>query len=123
MDVIYGSAIKDNNLVYKGSKNVGIITGEESREMLDAHVESVMIIGEPFAMQEPFDFGNQNLTARIYEKIPVLLQHRLKPPPQVVYSLHRMLSGGYLLCMKLGSVVHVSKLFKETRAKFLAKKM
>lgn len=121
MDIIYGSAIKDSKLVYKGSKEVGFLTGEENRQMMDAHVSSVLIIGEPFAVEEPFDFGNQNVTKRIYDKLPVLLEQRIKPPPQIVYSVNRMLSGGYLMCGKLGAVVHVSKLFKEVRARYLAR--
>ncbi len=121
MKIIHGTSLRNGQMVYEGNKEVGFLTGEESRELIEAHVSSVLIIGEPFACEEPFDFGNQNLTKRIYEKLPVLLEKRLKPPPQIVYSLHRMLSGGYLMCMKLGAVVHVSKLFKEARARYIAR--
>jgi len=121
MKIIYGTSLRNGQMVYEGNKEVGFLTGEESRDLIDAHVASVLIIGEPFATEEPFDFGNQNLTQRIYEKLPVLLEKRLRPPPQIVYSLHRMLSGGYLMCMKLGAVVHVSRLFKEARARYIAR--
>lgn len=81
--------------------------------MKDAHCASVMIVGEPFADNGPFDFGNQNMTARIYEKIPYMVKNRLKAPPREVYSLHRVLSGTFLACIKLKAKVNVGRIFKE----------
>ena len=81
--------------------------------MKEAHVSSVIITGEPFAQKEPFDFGNQTITKRIYEKMPYMVKNRLKPPPPEIYSLHRILSGAYLASMKLRAVVPVSKIFNE----------
>ena len=121
MKIIYGTSIKDSQLIYEGNREVGFLTGEEGRELLDAQISSVLVIGEPFATEEPFDFGNQNLASRIYDKLPVLLGQRLKPPPQIVYSLHRMLIGGYLMCMRLGAIVHVSKIFTEVRSRYIAR--
>ncbi len=122
MKIVYGASTKDAKLVYEGSVEVGLLTGEENKEFLEAHVNSILIIGEPFASQTPFDFGNQTMSARIYEKMPIVLGQRLTPTPSMVYSLHRMLSGGYLICMKLGAVVHVSKLFEEVRTRYLIKR-
>ncbi len=81
--------------------------------MVKAHIDAVMIVGEPFAQKEPFDFSNQDITKRIYEKMPVMLKSRLRPPPPEVYSLHRMLSGAYLMSMRMKAQVHVSKIFKD----------
>jgi aarF domain-containing kinase len=46
------------------SKDIGFLTGEESKEMLIAHYTGVMIIGEPFRVPkgELYDFGTQGLT-------------------------------------------------------------
>ena len=74
--------------------------------MLDAHVQSVLLLGQPFAkeMPQPFAFGPsaQSLTSKIRELIPFMLKHRLTPPPRETYSLNRKLSGAFLLCERLG---------------------
>ena len=57
--------------------------------MIQAHVDAVMILGEPFSQNKAFDFKGQETTQRIHKLIPVLLEHRLTPPPEETYSLHR----------------------------------
>jgi aarF domain-containing kinase len=92
----------------------GFLTGYETREMIDAHVNAVMILGEGFRTEQAFDFGSQNITHNIHKLIPVMLKHRLTPPPEDSYSLHRKLSGAFLLCTKLRSRVYCQKLFERT---------
>jgi len=119
MDIIYGSATNNPDLVYSASVKLGFLTGEESKDMKEAHVGAVMIVGEPFASKEPFDFGDSDMTSRIYTKIPHMIKNRLKAPPQEVYSLHRVLSGTYLACIKLKAKVNVHNIFKEVYTKAL----
>lgn len=71
--------------------------------MQEAHTDAVMMLGKPFASHKPYDFGAQNTTRHIAKLIPTMLQHRLTPPPEESYSLHRKLSGGFLLAAKLHS--------------------
>lgn len=113
MDIIYGSVTKNRDLIYQASKKIGFLSGEESKEMVNAHVDATLIVGEPFAQKEPFDFSNQDITTRIYKTMPVMLKSRLKPPPPEVYSLHRMLSGAYLMAMRMKATVPASKIFKD----------
>lgn len=40
-----------------------------------------------------------------------MLKHRLVPPPEESYSLHRKLSGAFLLATKLRGVVSLRDLF------------
>lgn len=84
--------------------------------MTKAHVDSVMVLGEAFCPQPdgaPFDFGQQTITDRVRENIGLMLNERLAPPPEETYSLHRKLSGVYLLCAKLKAKVPCAQLFEE----------
>lgn len=42
-----------------------------------------------------------------------MLEHRLTSPPEEIYSLHRKLSGCYLIATKLRAVVSCGSLFQE----------
>ena len=106
---------EDDELIWKASIKMGFVTGEENSAMKKAHIESIKIVGEPWKKEGSFDFGNEDLTGRIYKTMPVMLKNRLKPPPPEVYSLHRKLSGSYLMCIRLKSKVDAKKIFEEIR--------
>ena len=106
------------------SIDLGYLTGAESQPMLDAHVDSILTLAEPFLAQTPtvsdqrgnaglYDFDQQTITDRVRENIGVMVRERLAPPPEETYSLHRKLSGAFLLCAKLGSRVPARELFED----------
>ena len=101
------------------SVELGYLTGYESKAMLNAHVDSVMTLAEPFADSAPnvYDFENQTITDRVRALIPVMIRERLAPPPEETYSLHRKLSGAFLLCARLGSRVRCKEMFQQALAK------
>ena len=58
-----------------------------------------------------FDFSNQSTTRRISSLVPVMIKHRLTPPPEETYSLHRKMSGMFLLCAKLNAKIDCRKIY------------
>lgn len=109
----------DRAEVKRLSEGLGYLTGHESRAMLDAHVASVLTLAEPFLADAPpvYDFRDQTITERVKAQIPVMIRERLAPPPEETYSLHRKLSGAFLLCARLGSRVRCRDMFEESVAK------
>lgn len=116
--IIKAAADRDEATVLAYSKELGFLTGYEAKVMERAHVEAVMILGEAFARDGPFDFGRQDTTRRIQSLLPTMLQYRLTPPPEESYSLHRKLSGMFLLCGKLRANINCKELFDDTYARY-----
>lgn len=86
--------------------------------MEKAHIDAVLILGEPFAYDGQFNFATQTTAARIHQLIRVMLRHRLAPPPEEAYSLHRKMAGCFLLCAKLQSSFVCKPLFDEVYDQF-----
>ena len=87
--------------------------GQETPEMISAHVDAGMVVGEPFLSREPFNFADSKLTARIGQYGGIFMKYRLTPPPSEAYSLHRKLAGAFLLCIKLKAIIPCRDLLEE----------
>ncbi len=117
--LLHAAARSDKDRVRDLSRELGYLTGHESRAMLDAHVQSVLTLAEPFSDSAPevYDFSDQTITERVKAFIPVMIHERLAPPPEETYSLHRKLSGAFLLCARLGSRVRCREMFANSLQK------
>ena len=109
--IIRGAADGDRESVLKWSRELKFLTGYETKMMENAHVDAVCILGEAFSHNAEFDFGQQKTTKRINDLVPVMLKYRLTPPPEETYSLHRKMSGAFLLCAKLKAKINCKSLF------------
>ncbi|TLS25312.1 hypothetical protein PpBr36_07417 [Pyricularia pennisetigena] len=114
--LLYAASKGDREGVRVLSEELGYLTGHESKVMLDAHTQSVLTLAEPFLESAPevYDFRDQTITERVKSFIPVMIKERLAPPPEETYSLHRKLSGAFLLCARLGSKVKCREMFTES---------
>jgi aarF domain-containing kinase len=97
------------------SIELGYLTGHESNEMLAAHVDSILTLSEPFNETAPevYDFEDQTITDRVRANIGLMLRERMAPPPEETYSLHRKLSGAFLLCARLKSKIRTRDMFAD----------
>lgn len=103
--MVVACANSDKDRVIEMSRRLGFLTGMESEVMLDAHVQAGFIVGLPFAKPGGYDFRATNIAQSVSHLGATMLKHRLTPPPDEAYSLHRKLSGAFLACIKLGAVV------------------
>ena len=111
--IVWANANRDEPGLMAMSRKMGFLTGEENEMMLEAHKLSGFTLGEPFATDEPFDFQGSRISSRMSEHTSVFLKHRLTPPPEEVYTLHRKLAGAFMLCIKLGAHVRCRDLLED----------
>lgn len=88
------------------SHELGFLTGAENRTMLDAHVNAAVLVGSPFdAKAQPFNFGTQDISKRISADVATMIKHRLTPPREEIYTLHRRLNGCFQLAARVGATI------------------
>ena len=96
----------EREAILQHSLNLGFLTGEENKTMLDAHVRAACLVGEPFSVtNQPFDFGGQDISKRIASDVSTMLKHRLTPPREEIYTLHRRFNGCFQLAARVGATI------------------
>lgn len=112
IEIINAASVLDRDKCLQASVNLGFLSGSEQPVMQDAHVAAVMALGRPFRTEGPFDFGERDVIAEVRRLIPIMLKHREKAPPHESYSLHRKLSGAFLLCTRYRAQVDCAAAFR-----------
>ena len=77
LKIVYANANKDRETLLLESHKLGFLTGKENHLMVDAHVQSGFVVGEPFAIDEPYDFRASKISARMSEHGTTFMRHRL----------------------------------------------
>lgn len=116
--ILQGAANGDRNQILDFSTKVGFLTGYENKEMNDAHVDSVMILAEPFRKNHNYNYAAQKATSRMQELVPIMLKNGLCPPPPEVYSLHRKMSGLFLMAAKLKADINCYEIWQKIECEF-----
>uniref|UniRef100_A0A914I621 ABC1 atypical kinase-like domain-containing protein n=2 Tax=Globodera rostochiensis TaxID=31243 RepID=A0A914I621_GLORO len=113
MRILKAAYANDRNEMLKWSRDIGFLTGYETKVMAQAHCDAISIIGETLTNENVYDFSEQSVTPRINKLVPVMLEHRLTAPPDEIYSLHRKLAGAFLTAAKLKARVACGAMFNK----------
>lgn len=111
--ILKGAADKNREQILQESISIGFLSGYETQVMKNAHIDSVLILGRIFHEDDKFDFGKQDISERIHKIVPVMIEHRLVPPPEEIYSLHRKVSGIFMLLTKLKAKINSKIIFDQ----------
>lgn len=116
-DLICACAERDRDGIIAKSTELGFLTGEETKIMLDAHYQASIAVGEPFNKQFKggYNFAANDIPGRTARFGRIMLEHRLKAPPKEAYSLHRRLSGAFLTAMRLGATIDCASMLEELK--------
>ena len=73
-----------------------------------------MLVGSPFAAgAQPYDFGQQDIAKRIASDVSTMIKHRLTPPREEIYTLHRRLNGCFQLAARVGATIPAREILLE----------
>eukprot|EP01006_Ploeotia_vitrea_P037359 TRINITY_DN66123_c5_g2_i1.p2 TRINITY_DN66123_c5_g2~~TRINITY_DN66123_c5_g2_i1.p2 ORF type:complete len:574 (-),score=284.34 TRINITY_DN66123_c5_g2_i1:86-1807(-) len=112
--MVNACASKDQEGVLSYSRELGFLTGQESKATITAFLDASFIVGEAFASKTPYDFYRGAIAQRLGRLTDTMLKGRLTPPPKEAYTLHRKLAGAFLTCHKLRATIECRSVFLDT---------
>jgi aarF domain-containing kinase len=75
--IVCANANRDEETLMAQSHKLKFLTGKENGTMLEAHKMSGFTVGEPFQLDEPFDFRGSNISTRLGQHSSAFMHHRL----------------------------------------------
>lgn len=104
----------ERDAILHHSHELGFLTGGENSLMLEAHVNAAVLVGSPFAAAaQPFAFAEQDIAKRIASDVSTMIKHRLTPPREEIYTLHRRLNGCFQLAARVGARIRARDILLE----------
>lgn len=101
--VMTGGLLRDRSLIESGGRGLGLLKPEDPLELVDHYVNLCLLITEPFASDEPYDWGSSDLPKRVAKKgAEIAFGFHLRAPPRETIFLDRKLSGAFIVLSKLG---------------------
>ena len=80
-------------------------------------MHAAVLVGEPFAADtQPYDFGAQDISKRIAGDVTTMINNRLTPPREEIYTLHRRLNGCFQLASRVGARISARELLHAIHA-------
>mmetsp|Transcript_16121 Transcript_16121/g.26334 ORF Transcript_16121/g.26334 Transcript_16121/m.26334 type:complete len:565 (+) Transcript_16121:155-1849(+) len=122
IELVWAASRANRTQVRDLSIQLGFLTGHESLEMINAHIEAGLEVGRPFQRSGEFDFRQSKITQQMGKHGDTFMNDRLTPPPQEVYSLHRKLSGAYMTCVRIGAIFPCRDLLEKSYEQYHAEK-
>ncbi|KNH05593.1 chaperone activity of bc1 complex-like mitochondrial [Perkinsela sp. CCAP 1560/4] len=117
-EIVSAGIAKNKEAVLSKSIQIGLLTGDENEIMKEAHYQSVLILAQPFQSSGVFDFAAAKFSKTLLPHVKVMVKNRICPPPLEIYSLHRRLSGVFLLCTRLEARVDVRSIWQNYFSKW-----
>nr|PVC50314.1 hypothetical protein MACL_00002350 [Theileria orientalis] len=113
LQLVRASVREDYDNIIKYSLEVGFTHPEETKEVLEAHLDSINASAEPFKYVGEYDFAKSTIFTTIMDRSKIIFTRRKKPPPPEIYSLHRKLAGAFLISKILSAKYNSKQVFDE----------
>ena len=69
------------------SRDIGFLTGNETNDMINAHVKAGLVLGEPFLTNKPYDFASSHLTTRVSSYGETFMKYRYQYFNSIIINL------------------------------------
>ncbi|UKJ87631.2 hypothetical protein MACJ_000067 [Theileria orientalis] len=113
LKLVRASVREDYDNIMKYSLEVGFTHPEETKEVLEAHLDSINASAEPFKYDGEYDFSSSTIFTTIMDRSKIIFTKRKRPPPPEIYSLHRKLAGAFLISKILSAKYNSKILFDD----------